>query len=68
MNEQAPVYYADLIPTPAELKLLARLRKLRGMCIVDSDCMRVWPTLKPEDCNGKHVQTIEEQIIDARNA
>jgi hypothetical protein len=31
MSEPSPVYYADLIPTPAELKLLARLRQLRGM-------------------------------------
>ena len=66
MGEPSPVYYADLIPTQAELKLLARLRQLRGMCIVDSDCMRVWPTRKPEDCNGKHAPTIEEMIIEVR--
>lgn len=67
MTEPAPVYYADLIPTQSELKLLSRLRQLRGMCIVDSDAMRVWPTHKPEDCNGRRPHTIEEQIIEARN-
>lgn len=68
MTEPAPAYYADLVPTPAELKLLSRLRKLRGMAIVDSDSMRVWPTTGPEYCNGKHAKTVEEMIIDARNA
>lgn len=68
MTEPAPAYYADLIPTPSELKLLARLRKLRGMAIVDSDSMTLWATNGPEYCNGKHQRTIEEAIIDARNA
>jgi hypothetical protein len=68
MGEPAPVYYADLIPTAAELKLLARLRQLRGMAIVDSDSMTIWCTRGPEYCNGKHAATIEEQIIEVRNA
>lgn len=68
MTEPAPVYYADLIPTPAELKLLARLRQLRGMAIVDSGSMTIWAARGPEYCNGKHAKTVEEMIIEARNA
>lgn len=66
MSEPAPVYYADLIPTASELKLLARLRQLRGMCIVDSDSMTLWAARGPEYCNGKHGKTVEEMIIEAR--
>ena len=68
MTEPSPIYYADLIPTPAELKLLARLRQLRGMAIIDSDSMTLWAARGPEHCNGKHAPTIEEAIINARNA
>jgi hypothetical protein len=68
MSEPSPVYYADLIPTAAELKLLARLRQLRGMCIVDSDSMTLWAARGPEYCNGKRPRTIEEMIIEVRNA
>lgn len=68
MSEPAPVYYADLTPTPAELKLLARLRQLRGLCIIDSANMTLWAARGPEYCNGKHAKTVEEMIIDARNA
>lgn len=68
MTEPSPVYYTDLIPTPSELKLLARLRQLRGMAIVDSDSMTLWAARGPEYCNGKHAKTVEEMIIDARNA
>jgi len=45
---------AELVPTLPELKLLARLRQLRGMCIVDSDSMTLWASRGPEYCNGKH--------------
>ena len=68
MTEPAPVYYADLVPTPAELKLLSRLRQLRGMAIVDSDSMTLWAARGPEHCNGKHPRTVEELIIEARRA
>lgn len=68
MTEPAPAYYANLVPTPAELKLLARLRQIRGMAIVDSEGMKIWPARGPENCNGKHQRTIEEAIIEARNA
>lgn len=68
MSEPSPVYYADLIPTKAELKLLARLRKSRGFYIVDSDSMTLWEAPRPEYCNGRHAATIEESIIEARNA
>ena len=68
MTEPSPVYYADIIPTPAELKLLARLRQLRGMAIVDSDSMTLWAARGPEFCNGKHPRSVEEMIIEARNA
>lgn len=67
MSEPAPVYYADLAPTPAELKLLARLRQLRGLCIVDSGSMTLWAARGPEYCNGKHAKTVEEMIIEMRN-
>lgn len=66
MTEPSPVYYADVIPTKAELKLLARLRQLRGMAIVDSDSMTLWAARGPEYCNGKHAPTLEESIIEAR--
>lgn len=68
MPEQAPTYYADLIPTPSELKLLARLRKHRGMAIVDSDSMTLWAANGPEYCNGKRPKSVEEMIIEARTA
>lgn len=68
MTEPAPVYYADLTPTPAELKLLARLRQLRGMCIVDSESMTLWAARGPENCNGKRARSVEEMIVEARRA
>ena len=66
MSEPTPVYYADIEPTKAELKLIARLRQLRGMAIVDSDAMIIWAARGPEHCNGKHAPTVEEMIIEAR--
>jgi hypothetical protein len=71
MSEPLPAYYADLIPTAAELKLLARLRQLgqaRTLAIVDPDSMTLWAARGPEHCNGKHPRTVEEMIIEARNA
>ncbi len=47
------LYAAELTPTVAELKLLARLRQIAGMCIVDSDSMTVWTCRGPEHLNGK---------------
>lgn len=66
MTEPAPAYYADLIPTPSELKLLARLRQIGGMAIVDSDSMTIWPARGPEYCNGKRPKTVEEMIVEVR--
>lgn len=56
MTEPTPstLYAANLTPTLAELKLLARLRQIGGMCIVDSDAMVVYKAGPPEYCNGKH--------------
>lgn len=67
MSEPSPVYYADLIPTPAELKILARGRQLKGFAIVDFDSMTIYPCRGPEYCNGKHPRTVEEMIIEARS-
>jgi len=66
MSEPQPVYYADIIPTRSELKLIARLRQLRGMAIVDSDSMTLWAARGPEYCNGKHAPTLEDEIIAAK--
>lgn len=53
MSEQPIGYQAKIEPTEAELNLIVRLRQLRGMVIVDSDSMTLWPTLRAEFCNGK---------------
>lgn len=53
MSEASIGYLIKIDPTEAELNLIARLRQLRGMCIVDSDSMTLWPAQKPEYCNGK---------------
>ena len=57
MTEPHPstLYAAELTPTLSQLKLLARLRQIGGMCIVDSDSMTIWPCRGPEYCNGRQV-------------
>lgn len=56
----ATLYAADLTPTLAELKLLARLRQIGGMCIVDSDSMTIWRAGPAEYCNGKRGAVVQE--------
>lgn len=46
-------YLVSVQPTEAELNLIKRLRTLRGLAVVDSDSMTVYPCGKPEYCNGK---------------
>lgn len=53
MSETPIGYLTKIEPTEAELNLIARLRQLRGMCIVDSDSMTLWAAPRPEFCNGK---------------
>lgn len=43
----------DIIPTRAELRLIARLRQHRGMMIVDADSMCLWTAGRMEQCNGR---------------
>jgi hypothetical protein len=53
VSESTIGYATKIEPTEAELNLIVRLRQLRGMCIVDSDSMTIWPTLRAEFCNGR---------------
>lgn len=56
------LYSVNLVPTPAELKLLARLRQVTGMCVVDSDSMTIWRCGPPEYCNGRKRAGVERYI------
>lgn len=53
MSVQQIGYASKIDPTEAELNLIARLRQLRGLWLVDSDSMTIWQTGKPEHLNGR---------------
>lgn len=55
-------YITKINPTEAELNLIARLRQIAGMCIVDSDSMTVWRCGAPEYCNGRKRAGVERYI------
>lgn len=62
MSESSTGYAIKIDPTEAELNLIARLRQLRGMCIVDSDSMTLWSAPRAEACNGKRSRLVRAEL------
>lgn len=53
----------EVNPTEAELNIIARLRQIRGMAIIDSDSMTLWTTSRAEYCAGRQRPSAASQVV-----
>ena len=56
VSELQTAYATKVNPTEAALDLIARLRQVRGLVVVDSDAMTLWTCGRAEYLNGKKSQ------------
>lgn len=54
MSEQRQSYTALIAPTEAELNLIARLRQLRGVVVIDLEGGKLYGGCKPEYLAGRN--------------